>query len=95
MDLEDEKIIEQIYKSGIFAEMETSKEYKKLLTQYNQLYDSIEDSELKEKFTRLDELKNDLFSALDKDIFRLGFSFATKLILEGLQNEKDKKATKK
>ena len=31
MDLEDEEVIKQIYQSGIITDMETSKEYKKLL----------------------------------------------------------------
>lgn len=95
MDLEDEEVIKQIYKSELVEDMKTSKRYKKLLSKYNKLYDSIEDSKLKEQFTELEEIKNELYSELDKDIFKLGFSMATKLIAEGLKNEKDKKATNK
>ena len=41
MDLEDEEVIKQIYQSGIITDMETSKEYKKLLKRYNKFFDSI------------------------------------------------------
>lgn len=95
MDLEDEKIIEQIYKSGIFAEMETSKEYKKLLKRYNKFFDSIKAEKMKRKFEILEETKNKMYSEMDKEIFKLGFSLATKLITEGLKNETTKKATNK
>lgn len=95
MNLEDEEVIKQIYKSELVEDMKTSKRYKKLLSKYNKLYDSIKDSKLKEQFTELEEIKNELYSELDKDIFKLGFSMATKLIAEGLKNEKDKKATNK
>lgn len=88
MDLEDEQIIEQIYQSELLEDMENSKKYKKLLKQYNKLYRTIEDSKLKEQFTELEEIKNELYSQLDKDIFKLGFSFATKLITEGLQQDR-------
>jgi len=87
MEIEDEQIIEQIYQSGLLEDMENSKRYKKLLNKYNKLYRTIEDSKLKEQFTELEEIKNELYSQLDKDIFKLGFSFATKLITEGLKNE--------
>ena len=50
---------------------------------------------MKRKFEILEETKNKMYSEMDKDIFKLGFSLATKLIAEGLKNEKDKKATKK
>lgn len=95
MDLEDEEVIKQIYQSGIITDMETSKEYKKLLKRYNKFFDSIKAEKMKRKFEILEETKNKMYSELDKDIFKLGFSMATKLIAEGLKNEKDKKATNK
>ncbi len=95
MDLEDEEVIKQIYQSGIITDMETSKEYKKLLKRYNKFFDSIKAEKMKRKFEILEETKNKMYSEMDKDIFKLGFSLATKLITEGLKNEKDKKATKK
>ncbi|MCI8486927.1 MAG: hypothetical protein HFJ20_07760 [Clostridia bacterium] len=95
MDLEDEEVIKQIYQSGIITDMETSKEYKKLLKRYNKFFDSIKAEKMKRKFEILEETKNKMYSEMDKDIFKLGFSLATKLIAEGLKNEKDKKATKK
>lgn len=88
MEIEDEEIIKQIYKSELVEDMKTSKRYKKLLSKYNKLYAKIKDSKLKEQFTELEEIKNELYSEIDKDIFKLGFSFATKLITEGLKNEK-------
>ena len=95
MDLEDEEVIKQIYQSGIITDMETSKEYKKLLKRYNKFFDSIKAEKMKRKFEILEETKNKMYSEMDKDIFKLGFSLATKLIAEGLKNEKDKKATNK
>ena len=95
MDLEDEEVIKQIYQSGIITDMETSKEYKKLLKRYNKFFDSIKAEKMKRKFEILKKKKNKMYSEMDKDIFKLGFSLATKLIAEGLKNEKDKKATKK
>ena len=95
MDLEDEEVIKQIYQSGIITDMETSKEYKKLLKRYNKFFDSIKAEKMKRKFEILEETKNKMYSEMDKDIFKQGFSLATKLITEGLKNEKDKKATKK
>ena len=95
MDLEDEEVIKQIYQSGIITDMETSKEYKKLLKRYNKFFDSIKAEKMKRKFEIFEETKNKMYSEMDKDIFKLGFSLATKLIAEGLKNEKDKKATKK
>ena len=95
MDLEDEEVIKQIYQSGIITDMETSKEYKKLLKRYNKFFDSIKAEKMKRKFEILEETKNKMYSEMDKDIFKLGFSLATKLIAERLKNEKYKKSTKK
>ena len=58
MDLEDEEVIKQIYQSGIITDMETSKEYKKLLKRYNKFFDSIKAEKMKRKFEILEETKN-------------------------------------
>lgn len=84
MEFPKEHIIEDLYSSGIFAEIETSPEYKKLIREYNKLYETIEDTELKEKFTKLEELKNKMNSETDKQTFKIGFSIATKLIIEAM-----------
>lgn len=84
MDFQKEHIIEDLYSSGIFAEVETSPEYKKLIREYNELYETIEDTELKAKFTKLEELKNKMNGETDKTIFKLGFSLATKMIIEAM-----------
>ena len=84
MNINDEDIIEQIYSSGIVSDMETSEEYKKVLRKYNELYDSIRDEELKNTFRKLEELKSKIYAEVDKSIFKLGFSMATKMIMEGL-----------
>ena len=84
MKLSDEQIIEEIYKTGIFADIETGSTYKKLLHKYNVLFDSIEDTKLKSKFQKLEQLKNEMFGECNKDIFKLGFSIATKLLVESL-----------
>lgn len=57
MEFSDEQIIEEIYKTGIFADIETGSAYKKLLHKYNVLFDSIKDSKLKSKFEKLEQLK--------------------------------------
>lgn len=84
MEFSDEQIIEEIYKTGIFADIETGSAYKKLLHKYNVLFDSIKDSKLKSKFEKLEQLKNDMFGECNKDIFKLGFSVGTKLLVEAL-----------
>lgn len=73
--------------SGIFADAQTSSKYNELIREYNKLYENIEDSILKEKFKKLEELKNNLNSESDKQIFKLGFSVATKMILEAMAYE--------
>ena len=84
MNIDDEEISEQIYNSGIISDMESSEEYKKVLRQYNELYESIKDEELETKFRKLEELKSKVYSEVEKSIFKLGFSMATKMIMEGL-----------
>ena len=78
-------LIEELYNSEIISDMETSEEYKKLIRQYNNLYDSIEETDLKEKFSKLEEIKNNMYAENDKVIFKLGFSTAIKIILEALK----------
>ncbi len=87
MKLPKEHIIEELYMSGIFADAQTSSKYNELIREYNKLYENIEDSILKEKFKKLEELKNNLNSESDKQIFKLGFSVATKMILEAMAYE--------
>lgn len=87
MELDSEQYLEKLYESGIFSDIETSQEYKKLQHKYNKFLDSIENEELKEKFIKLEEMKSGIYSQLDKDIFKLGFSVATKLIIEALNTK--------
>ena len=84
MDFSKEHIIEDLYSNYILPNMETSPEYKKFLRKYNELYETIEDTELKEKFTKLEELKNKMNSENDQTSFKLGFSMAIKMILESI-----------
>ena len=56
MKLPKERIIEELYMSGIFADAQTSSKYNELIREYNKLYENIEDSILKEKFKKLEEL---------------------------------------
>ena len=84
MKLPKERIIEELYMSGIFADAQTSSKYNELIREYNKLYENIEDSILKEKFKKLEELKNNLNSESDTQIFKLGFSVATKMILDSV-----------
>jgi uncharacterized membrane protein (DUF106 family) len=88
MELTDEQIIEKIYSSGILSDVETSKEYKELLHKYNEFYESIENEDLKEKFSKLGEIKNELYSESNKFIFKLGFSIATNLFIEATNFKK-------
>ena len=59
MEFPDEHIIENIYNTGIVADVTCSEKYKKLLHRYNQFYDSITDEELKEKFSKLEEMRTE------------------------------------
>ena len=62
MRLNSKNILEQLYKTGILVDIEASKQYKELLHKYNQFYQQIEDEELKKKFNKLEEMKNELYS---------------------------------
>ena len=84
MEFPDNHIIEELYSSGLVTNVSTSQEYKNLIGEYNDLFDTIEDKELKNKLETLEEMKNKLYSETDKDIFKLGFSMATKMLMEAL-----------
>ena len=84
MQILDEEIIEKLYSSSFVSDIETTLEYKKLLKEYNTLFDSIEDEELKKKLAKLEEIKNQLYGENDRQIFKTGFSIATKMIIEAL-----------
>lgn len=84
MEFPKEHIIEYLYSSGIFANIETSPEYQKIISEYNKLFESIEDTELKEKLIKLEELKNKINGETDKQTFKIGFSIAAKLIIEAM-----------
>lgn len=84
MEFPDNHIIEELYSSGLVTDVSTSQEYKNLIAKYNDLFDTIEDKELKNKLETLEEMKNKLYSETDKDIFKLGFSMATKMLMEAL-----------
>lgn len=84
MEFTNEHIIEDLYSSDMVTNMETTPEYKELLKEYNKLFDSIEDEEVKAKLERLEEMKNNLYAKNDKQIFKMGFSIATKMIITAL-----------
>lgn len=84
MDFNCEHIIEDLYNSDLVTNVTTSSEYKKLLSEYNKLFNSIEDKEVQNKIEKLERLKNDLSSENDKMIFKLGYSIATKMLIEAL-----------
>ena len=84
MEFPDNHIIEELYSSGLVTDVSTSQEYRNLIAKYNDLFDTIEDKELKNKLETLEEMKNKLYSEPDKDIFKLGFSMATKMLMEAL-----------
>ena len=56
MEFPNEHIIEDIYNTGMVADVICSEEYNKLRRKYNELYDSIESEELKKKFSELEEI---------------------------------------
>lgn len=87
MEFPNEHIIEDIYSTGIIADVVCSEEYNKLRRKYNELYDSIESEELKNKFSKLEEIKTEMFSENDKSLFKIGFSMATKMLIEALTCE--------
>lgn len=84
MDFANCKIIEELYNSELITDVTTSPEYKNLINQYNDLFDTIEDKDLKDKLEKLEEMKNSLYSITDKDIFKAGFSIAVKMLIEAL-----------
>ena len=87
MEFSKEDIIAEMYTSDIISNIETSDKYKKLLREYNRLFETIEDDNLKTKFANLEELKNIMYAEHDKQIFKIGFSIATKMIIEALTTE--------
>lgn len=84
MEFPDNHIIEELYSSGVVTNIATSQEYKSLIGKYNDLFDTIEDNELKDKLEKLEEMKNKLYSETDKDVFKAGFSMAVKMLIEAL-----------
>ncbi len=87
MEFPNEHIIEDLYNTGILANVTNSKEYKELRHKYNEFYDSIKNEELKSKFSQLEEIKTEIFGQDDKDIFKIGFSMAVKILIEALTCE--------
>lgn len=84
MEFPDNHIIEELYSSGLISDVESTPEYKQMLGEYNDLFDTIEDKELREKLEKLEEMKNQLYSENDKMIFKCGYSIATKMLIEAL-----------
>lgn len=84
MDFKQKHIIEDLYDTGIFANAESTPEYKELITKYNKFYDTIENEDLKKQFEKLEEIKNKLYSMNDRNVFKIGFSVATKLLVEAI-----------
>ena len=87
MEFPNEHILEDIYDTGIVADVGVSDKYKELRRKYNELYDSIESEELKNKFSSLEEIKTELYSENDKQLYKIGFSMATKILIEALTCE--------
>lgn len=71
MEFPDNHIIEELYSSGLILDVESTPEYKQMLGEYNDLFDTIEDKELRDKLEKLEEMKNQLYSENDKMIFKL------------------------
>lgn len=84
MDFKQKHIIEDLYDTGIFANAESTSEYKELIAKYNKFYDTIENEDLKKQFEKLEEMKNKLYSMNDRNVFKIGFSVATKLLVEAI-----------
>ena len=85
MEFDNEDLLEQLYNSEIIANLETSKEYQKLIKKYNNLYSTIEDAELKKKIKKLNELINEMSAENGKTLFKIGFSKGVKMIIEALK----------
>ena len=84
MEFPDNHIIEELYNSGFLTNIVASIEYKCLIGEYNDFFDTIDDKDLKDKLEILEELKNNLYSETDKDVFKAGFSMAVKMLIEAL-----------
>lgn len=87
MEFPNEHILEDIYDTGIIADIGVSEKYKELRKKYNELYNTIDNEKLKSKFSRLEEIKTDMYSENDKHLFKIGFSMAIKLIIEILTSD--------
>ena len=53
MEFPNEHIIEDLYNSDLVTDIPSSQEYKDLLEEYNKLYDTIEDNNLRDKIEKL------------------------------------------
>ncbi len=86
MDLFRDSVIEELYSNIAISNMEQSEKYQKMLNEYNKLFESIEDKELKTKLEHLKELNNAMVSDSDKTTFKTGFSMGVKMLIEALNN---------
>lgn len=78
MEFPNEHIIEDLYNSDLVTDIPSSKEYKDLLKEYNKLYYTIEDKNLRDKIEKLEEMKNKLYFANDKEIFKIRLCYVNK-----------------
>ncbi len=58
-----------------------------MLGKYYDLFDTIEDKNLRVKLSKLEEMKNKMYSETNKHIFKIGFSIATKMLIEKMTCE--------
>lgn len=86
-DIDNNETINDLYQS-VIIDLKLSNEYQKLMKEYNNLFNSIEDKELKKKFSKLNELNNSMYAEYDKTLFKLGFSTGIKIIIEALNFRK-------
>jgi uncharacterized membrane protein (DUF106 family) len=81
-----DSVIDELYCNSVIPNVTESKEYQKMLSEYNRLFDTIEDKELKNKLEKLKELSNDMIADGDKTTFKIGFSMGVKMVIEALNN---------
>lgn len=84
MDFPNYEMIEELYDKGIVKNLSTSPEYTNLKREYQDLFNSIKDRNLRNKIEDLDIRRHNLYTSTDKDVFKAGFSVAVKMLIEAL-----------
>lgn len=84
MEIPKDYLLDDIYDSEYIQGIATSDEYNKLRRKYNELFDTIKDTELRNKLEKLEELKNAMMGEDCRNVFKQGCSYAIRFMVESL-----------